>query len=132
MKLLNKIIPAIVLLCMLVSCEKSPNRDKNLKEEVSKEEVESDKKEDLAKVEVAISGMTCEIGCAKLIQSKLYKTDGVKEAKVVFVDSVGLITYDRNRVSKDDLKQVIERTAGGDLYSVVELKDVELVEETGQ
>ena len=42
------------------------------------------------KVTLAISGMTCEIGCAKTIQSKLSKKEGIASATVVF--KVGLLS----------------------------------------
>ena len=47
-------------------------------------------------VSLAISGMTCEIGCAKTIQSKLTKKEGVLAAKVVFSDSIATVEFDAN------------------------------------
>ena len=41
----------------------------------------------MQKVAINISGMTCEIGCAKTIQSKLSKKAGITSAKVIFKDS---------------------------------------------
>ncbi|MGB0836980.1 MAG: heavy-metal-associated domain-containing protein [Flavobacteriaceae bacterium] len=82
---------------------------------------------DLAEVQVNISGMTCEIGCAKLIESKLIKVNGVDFVEVIFQDSIGTIKYDKNRLSQEDLVQVIEGIAGGDLYTV---KSIETTEET--
>ena len=67
-------------------------------------------------VSLAISGMTCEIGCAKTIQSKLSKKEGVLNAKVVFTDSVANIEYDANTTSKNDLVAFVDGIAGGDLY----------------
>jgi Cu+-exporting ATPase len=68
--------------------------------------------------------MTCEIGCAKLIQSKLYKTDGVTFAEVHFADSSGVVTYDANRLSERDLVQAVEKAGGGDLYTVSSIEPV--------
>ena len=73
-----------------------------------------------ANVSLAISGMTCEIGCAKTIQSKLSKKEGVFAAKVVFTDSIANIEYDANKVSKTDLIAFVDGIAGGDLYSASE------------
>ncbi|WP_299062509.1 cation transporter [uncultured Polaribacter sp.] len=78
------------------------------------------KKETLAvnkqNVTLAISGMTCEIGCAKTIQSKLSKKEGVLDAKVVFTDSIANIAFDANTTSKEDLMAFVSGIAGGDLY----------------
>lgn len=72
------------------------------------------------KVALAISGMTCEIGCAKTIQSKLSKKEGVLNAKVVFSDSIATINYDANKTSKEDLIAFVGGIAGGELYSASE------------
>jgi len=67
-------------------------------------------------VSLAISGMTCEIGCAKTIQSKLSKKEGVSDAEVVFTDSIATITFDSNKTSTEDLSSFINGIAGGELY----------------
>jgi len=72
------------------------------------------------KVSLAISGMTCEIGCAKTIQSKLSKKEGVLDAKVIFTDSTANIAFDANTTSKKDLISYINGIAGGDLYKASE------------
>lgn len=74
------------------------------------------KKEELA---ISISGMTCEIGCAKLIESKLNKQEGVLEAKVVFNDSIATIKYDGAKTNKASLISFVEGIAGN-LYTAKE------------
>jgi mercuric ion binding protein len=71
-------------------------------------------------VSLAISGMTCEIGCAKIIQSKLSKKEGVLAAKVVFTDSIATIAFDGNTTSKKDLIAFVDGIAGGALYKASE------------
>ena len=73
------------------------------------------------KVVLAISGMTCEIGCAKTIQSKLSKKEGVLAAKVIFTDSIANIEFDANTVSKKELIAFVDGIAGGDLYKASEI-----------
>jgi len=77
------------------------------------------------KVVLTISGMTCEIGCAKTIQSKLSKKEGVISAKVVFTDSIATIAFDANTTSKKDLITYITGIAGGDLYKASESTSTE-------
>jgi mercuric ion binding protein len=72
------------------------------------------------KISLAISGMTCEIGCAKIIQSKLFKKEGVLDAKVIFTDSIANIEFDANTTSKKDLIAFINGIAGGTLYKASE------------
>lgn len=73
-------------------------------------------------VSLAISGMTCEIGCAKTIQSKLSKKEGVADAIVVFTDSIATITFDSNKTSTEDLSSFITGIAGGNLYTASEIR----------
>ncbi len=120
MKLINRLLLVAVLSLFFIACG-------NDKTEAEKNEAVAEKvlAENLKKVEVKIKGMTCEIGCARLIQSKLYKADGVKFAKVSFADSIGNITYDANKISEIEIKNIIQKVAGGDLYKVVGIIEVE-------
>ncbi|MEE9407029.1 MAG: heavy metal-associated domain-containing protein [Polaribacter sp.] len=102
----KKILFSIVIACfILTGCKES----KTVKTDVKKETVA-----------LAISGMTCEIGCAKTIQSKLSKKEGVLDAKVVFTDSIANIEFDANTTSKKDLIAFVDGIAGGDLYKASE------------
>ena len=78
----------------------------------------------MQKVAIDISGMTCEIGCAKTIQSKLSKKAGIISAKVIFKDSLGLVEFDANTISAEDINTFINGIAGGGLYSVKSSKQV--------
>ena len=69
-----------------------------------------------------ISGMTCEIGCAKIIQSKLSKKEGVTNATVIFSDSIATVAFDRNKTTPKDISSFITSIAGGDVYTASELK----------
>ena len=78
----------------------------------------------MQKIAINISGMTCEIGCAKTIQSKLSKKTGITSAKVIFKDSIGLVEFDANTISSEDINTFINGIAGGGLYTVKSSKQV--------
>ena len=103
MKIKNIVLLLAVALFSFTACKQEE------KKEVKKETVA-----------LAISGMTCEIGCAKTIQSKLSKKEGVLAAKVIFTDSIANIEFDANTVSKKDLIAFVDGIAGGDLYKASE------------
>lgn len=87
------------------------------------EKVETKKEIAVAKLEtvsLTVSGMTCQIGCAKKIQSDLSKKEGVTSAKVVFTDSIATVEFDANKISPKDLIELIDGIAGGDLYKASE------------
>jgi copper chaperone CopZ len=75
------------------------------------------------KLAFTISGMTCEIGCAKTIQSKLSKKAGITAAKVIFSDSIALVEYNANTVSKEAITSFVNEIAGG-IYSVKNAENV--------
>lgn len=109
----------------------SCNSKQQTQEEVKDTETEV-MAENLKQVKVEIKGMTCEIGCARLIQSKLYKADGVTFAKVSFEDSSGIISFDENRIKEDEIKTIIEKTAGGELYTVASISEIDNHENESQ
>ena len=103
------------LLLWSCSVDREKPKNKDLKNAISK----------VAKIQTAsfaISGMTCEIGCAKTIQSKLSKKDGVTDAVVVFSDSIATVSFDSNKTSPKDISSFITGIAGGDAYTASELK----------
>ncbi|SDW25268.1 Cu+-exporting ATPase [Lutibacter oricola] len=121
---MKNLLLILVTVLTLVSC----NQAKKQNNTPTSKEVKTEKlAEKLESVEVEIEGMTCEIGCAKLIQSKLYKFDGVTYANVSFENKKGEITYDANKINKEDIKSEIEKIAGGDLYSVIKTTDIDLI-----
>lgn len=109
---MHRLFYFLLFLVLLTSCKNENSQNNN----------ESTKKQELAanlkKVDVAIEGMTCEIGCAKLIESKLAKADGVNFVKVDFEKKMGRIEYDANKIDEKELANIITRAGGGDLYKV--------------
>ena len=125
MKILNIFLSLILISVIFASCEKSKDQKPQPLEKQS-EIAEADVKT----VKLEIKGMTCEIGCAKLIQSKLYKTDGVSFAEVHFADSSGVVSYDANRLTEKDLVEAVEKAGGGDLYKVSSIDPVKAEDES--
>jgi len=120
MKSFKKVFYFTLLVAGLVAC----NTKKEEKIEAPLEKVE-EIAQNLKNVEVEIEGMTCEIGCARLIQSKLSKTDGVTFVQVSFEDKLGTISFDENKISQQKIKEEIQKIAGGDMYKVLDIREVD-------
>lgn len=120
MNIAGKIFLNGIVFMLLISCN-SKNKINNDQSNNSANK----KVENIVNMNIQIEGMTCEIGCARLIQSKLYKMEGVKFAKISFENSNGDITFDRNKISEIELKNRIQKIAGGDIYKVIAMKEVE-------
>ena len=102
---------------LIISC--SINDEKGKTKDIKSDVLQIAKMET---VSLAISGMTCQIGCAKAIQSKLSKKEGVAAAVVVFTDSIATITFDSNKTSAENLSSFITGIAGGNLYTASEIR----------
>ena len=108
-----KYIFAIASLLLFVSCNNTP---KPIEKVALKEKIET--------IEVSIEGMTCEIGCAKLIESKVHKLEGVTFSKVSFEEKTGQFSFDSSKISEEEIVKNINGIAGGDLYRVTSSKTI--------
>ena len=86
---------------MLFSC--SETKKENV---VNQSEIENteNKVASYKSIEVDIKGKTCEIGCARTIESKLSKVDGISYSKVDFESGKGQFTFDENKLSENGIE----------------------------
>lgn len=116
----------ISVVLLSVSCSKTTSNQSN-ENSIQSEIAEIDSNNNVAKavnIEVAIEGMTCEIGCAKLIESKTYKLPGMTFADVSFEEGVGRFTFNNDQISTSEIEAHINGIAGGELYKVTAIKEV--------
>ena len=106
---------------LLFSC-----KDTASKPAVGNAEAKADKKEVAAlKPETAtfkVDGMTCAIGCARTIQEKLSKMDGVQKATVDFDKKQATVEFDAAVLTPEILTKAVESTGDGETYKVSEMK----------
>ncbi|WP_299098395.1 heavy metal-associated domain-containing protein [uncultured Winogradskyella sp.] len=79
-----------------------------------------------AKVEFGIEGMTCAMGCAKTIEKKMAKMEGVKSAKVDFDKRLAMVEYDDAKVTPKSLEETV-----GKVSKTYIVKDMQKVESFG-
>ena len=92
--------------------------------------VEETKKEavseaDLAKMQTAsftIDGMTCAMGCAKTIETKLSKMDGIQKAMVDFDKKQATVDFDAAFLNPEKITKADENTGDGETYKVFDMK----------
>ncbi|CAM1371049.1 conserved hypothetical protein [Tenacibaculum sediminilitoris] len=110
---IQKILFALTLISFLaVGCKTEAKKEETQKVE----EIAANVQE----ASFAISGMTCEIGCAKKIASDLSKKEGVVDAKVIFADSIATVKFDVNKTNKAELMAFVEGIGSGDMYKTLE------------
>ncbi len=120
-----KLTLVILLICVAVwSCKNETEPEiKIIKTSESLINTKMDNDKILAKAEFNIEGMTCAIGCAKTIEKKLAKMDGVKYAKVDFEKKLAQVEYDESIVNTVSLENTV--TKASDSYSVNDMKTVD-------
>ncbi|WP_158961549.1 heavy-metal-associated domain-containing protein [Myroides fluvii] len=68
-----------------------------------------------------IEGMTCALGCAKMIEGKLSGLQGVKEAAVDFESKTATVVFDDAKQNGESLTQTVQKIANGS-YTVENLE----------
>tara|TARA_Y100000768_G_scaffold101866_1_gene74440 strand:- start:10 stop:378 length:369 start_codon:yes stop_codon:yes gene_type:complete len=74
-------------------------------------------------IKMNIEGMVCAVGCAAMIEKNLNKTNWIKFAKVDFESKKAVLTYDANRLTTNDITQVVLNTGSDYLVTDLELID---------
>jgi Cu+-exporting ATPase len=124
MKTMKHILMVVVLAVAFVACKNETAPEvKTVEVEMAKKEKVLNPDATYAKAEFGIDGMTCEIGCAKTIEKKLAKMDGVKSAEVDFDRRLAMVEYDEAMVTPTTLSETVTKVA--DVYMVKDMKTVE-------
>jgi mercuric ion binding protein len=75
-------------------------------------------------ISFTVDGMTCAIGCAKTIETKLSEMKGVQKATVDFDKKQAIVQFDAALVTSEDLVKAVEATADGATYKVFDVKTI--------
>jgi len=125
MKTLKNILTVILVTTLFTACKNEAKPEvKTIETDVT---VTTEKglnpDANFVKTEFTIDGMTCAIGCARTIESKIAKLDGVKSATVDFDRKLAMVEYDEAVVNHEALEATVSKTA--DIYKVSDMKDVD-------
>ncbi len=126
MKTIKNLLLVTTITLVAFSCKNETTPEvKTVETEVSMEtaKAELDPNATYAKAEFTIEGMTCAVGCAKTIEKKLAKMEGVKSAKVDYDKKLAMVEYDDAKVTTTTLEETVKKV--GDTYTVKEMKTVE-------
>ncbi|MEO1032943.1 MAG: heavy metal-associated domain-containing protein [Bacteroidota bacterium] len=124
----NICIVAITVLAFVACKDNNQPEVKTVDVEVAQKDVAKtlDPNATYAKVEFGIEGMTCAMGCAKTIEKKMAKMDGVKSAKVDFDKRMAMVEYDEAKVTHKSLEETVAKA--GEVYKVKDMKVVDSFE----
>lgn len=121
MKISTFIIATAVAIPLLIGCQNTSNKltNNNAATETEKKSTVAAKPETTS---FQIDGMTCAIGCAKTIETKLSKMDGVQKASVDFDKKQATVEFDAAVLTPEKLVQAVETTGDGETYKVSNIK----------
>ena len=117
MKFLKNILSVTFILIILSSC-KTDKKVEIKTIDVSSEKISQklDPNAVYSKAEFSIKGMTCEMGCAKTIEKKLAKMDGMKSATVDFKNELALVEFDVAKINPLSITKTVNDISN--IYSV--------------
>ena len=126
MKTIKTLVLITTLAFVSVSCKDNAQpeiKTIEMEQATTASEKELDPNATYAKAEFGIEGMTCAMGCAKTIEKKIAKMEGVKSATVDFDTRLAMVEYDNAKVTPKSLEEAVGSV--GDAYSVKDMKTVE-------
>ncbi len=112
-----------IMVLLTVSCKNETKPEVKTVEVAAEASKTIDPNATYAKAEFTIDGMTCEIGCAKTIEKKIAKMEGVKSATVDFDRKLAMVEYNEAKVTPTSLETTVTNVA--DIYKVSDMKTVE-------
>lgn len=125
MKTLNTLVLLTSLAVFSVSCKDNQQpeiKTVDIEHAPMANKQQLDPNANYAKAEFGIEGMTCQMGCAKTIEKKIAKMEGVKSAVVDFDKGLAMVEYDDAKVTPTSLEEAVGAVGGG--YSVTDMKTV--------
>ena len=126
MKFLKNILSVTFILIILSSCK----TDKKV--EIKTIDISSEKISQklvpnavYSKAEFSIKGMTCEMGCAKTIEKKLAKMDGMKSATVDFKNELALVEFDVAKINPLSITKTVN-----DISNIYSVENMQIIKAT--
>ena len=128
MKKLNSILLLTTVILLALNCKNKTEAEIKTVENGTTENTEAYKKqganfqdsENYATAQFTIKGMTCAMGCAKTIEKKLAKMDGMYNAKVDFENELATVEFDAEKIDKDALVSTVSSVSKS--YSVEDIQ----------
>lgn len=113
MKTLKGISLLFMAAAFMVSCKQTSNEQKENAAETTEKVASTEVAGTMQKATFQVEGMSCAVGCAKVIEGKLAKMDGMKSAKVDFDTKTATVEFDDTKQNPEAIKKMVEEIANG-------------------
>ncbi|WP_410878533.1 heavy-metal-associated domain-containing protein [Myroides sp. DW712] len=122
MKIVKLGLVALIGGVFLVGCKGETKKEVEAVEQVETAATETNEVAgNMEQATFQIEGMTCALGCAKMIEGKLSGLKGVKEAMVDFDSKTATVVFDDAKQNSESLTQTVQKIANG-AYTVENLE----------
>lgn len=131
-KVLKLTVPLVSILVLILNCKQNKSAE-IISVETANSQIhnETPQTEGLNYVTATftIKGMSCEMGCARAIENKLSKLDGMSKANVNFQDEVATVKFDANKINEALLVSTVTSVSQTLSFSV---EDFKMIAETAK
>ena len=124
MNTIKNLLTLVALAVLTFNCKNEANPEVKTIEVATNSEAKTtlDPNATYAKAEFTIEGMTCAMGCAKTIENKIAKMEGIKSSVVDFEKQLAFVEYDEAKVTPASLEKTV--TSVANQYKVKDMKTV--------
>ena len=123
MKTLNKTFILIAIAASVIACGGNENNNEGNEDEVAIVSADAEK------IDYAVEGMVCAMGCAATIQKEVAGMEGVIISEVNYADEKAHFEFDPSKTSEADIKAKIATIADGQ-YKLSTWEEKEVIEGT--
>lgn len=124
-KLLKLTFPLVSILVLILNCKQNKSAE-IISVETANSQIhnETPQTEGLsyATATFTIKGMSCEMGCARAIENKLSKLEGMSKANVNFQDEMATVKFDAKKINEALLVSTVTSVSQTLSFSVEDFK----------
>ena len=120
-KLFKLTIPLLSILVLILNCKQNKEAEIiSVETANSQSHIETRQANVLnyATATFSIKGMSCEMGCARAIENKLSKLDGISRASVNFKEEMATVEFDADKVDETLIISTVNSVNQTSSYSV--------------
>ena len=102
-KVLKLTVPLVSILVLILNCKQNKEAE-IISVETANSQIHNETPQteglNYATATFTIKGMSCEMGCARAIENKLSKLEGMSKANVNFQDEMATVKFDANKINE--------------------------------
>ena len=124
-KVLKLTFPLVSILVLILNCKQNKSAE-IISVETANSQIHNETPQteglNYGTATFTIKGMSCEMGCARAIENKLSKLEGMSKANVNFQDEMATVKFDANKINEALLVSTVTSVSQTLSFSVEDFK----------